>query len=156
MVPTDENGQVTAFVEKPPRDEAPTNLINAGTYVLEPSFLERVPPGRRVSIERETFPAMVRDRSLYALADESYWLDTGTPADYLQAHFDLVEGRRGEPPAPGARRIDGDLWAVGSPDIEGRTVRRLLRGRRGDRGRRCHGGALGAGPGGGGRELVPR
>ncbi len=122
VVPTDGNGQVISFVEKPPRDEAPTNLINAGTYVLEPSFLERVPPGRRVSIERETFPAMVRDRSLYALADESYWLDTGTPADYLQAHFDLVEGRRGEPPAPGARRIDGDLWAVGSPDIEGRTV----------------------------------
>ncbi len=122
VVPTDENGQVTSFVEKPPRDEAPTNLINAGTYVLEPSFLERVSPGRRVSIERETFPAMVRDCSLYALADESYWLDTGTPADYLQAHFDLVEGRRGEPPAPGARRLDGDLWAVGSPDIEGRTV----------------------------------
>jgi mannose-1-phosphate guanylyltransferase len=122
VVPTDENGQVTAFVEKPPRDEAPTNLINAGTYVLEPSFLDRVAPGRRVSIERETFPAMVREGSLYALADESYWLDTGTPADYLQAHFDLVEGRRGEPPAPGARRVADEVWAVGSPTLEGRTL----------------------------------
>jgi NDP-sugar pyrophosphorylase family protein len=122
VVPTDGTGQVTAFVEKPPRDEAPTNLINAGTYVLEPAFLDRVPPGRRVSIERETFPAMVRDRTLYALADDSYWLDTGTPADYLQAHFDLVEGRRGEPPAPGARRLDDDLWALGSPAVRGRTV----------------------------------
>lgn len=122
VVPTDEHGQVKAFVEKPPREEAPTNLINAGTYVLEPSFLERVPAGRRVSIERETFPGMVRDGCLYARADDAYWLDTGTPADYLQAHFDLVEGRRGEPPTPGARRMGDDLWVTGSPTVAGRTA----------------------------------
>ena len=50
------------FVEKPPADEAPTNLINAGTYVLEPSVLARIPRKRRVSIERETFPALVAER----------------------------------------------------------------------------------------------
>src|SRR5580698_7381353 len=86
VVPTDEVGRVTAFVEKPPRDEAPTNEINAGTYVLEPSVLARIPEGGRVSIERETFPAMVRDGGLFARSDDSYWLDTGTPAAYLQAH----------------------------------------------------------------------
>ena len=59
--PPTPTGGCTAFVEKPPRDEAPTNEINAGTYVLEPSVLERIPEGGRVSIERETFPAMVRD-----------------------------------------------------------------------------------------------
>jgi len=122
VVPTDAEGRVTAFVEKPPRDEAPTNLINAGTYVLEPSFLGRVPEGRRVSVERETFPGMVRDRSLFALADEAYWLDTGTPADYLQAHRDLVEGRRGEPPISGARRLMGTVWVIGSPAIAGETA----------------------------------
>ncbi|HEX5267069.1 MAG TPA: nucleotidyltransferase family protein, partial [Acidimicrobiales bacterium] len=36
VVPTDDSGRVTAFIEKPPRGLAPTNLINAGTYVLEP------------------------------------------------------------------------------------------------------------------------
>ena len=56
VVPTDEEGRVMAFIEKPPPGEAPTNLINAGTYVLEPSVLARIPEGRRVSIERETFP----------------------------------------------------------------------------------------------------
>ena len=59
VVPTDDDGRVVAFIEKPPRDEAPTDLINAGTYVLEPSVLDRIAGGRRVSIERETFPAMV-------------------------------------------------------------------------------------------------
>jgi len=119
VVPTDDDGRVTAFVEKPPRDEAPTNLINAGTYVLEPSVLRRIPAGRRVSIERETFPAMVRDGGLFALADEAYWLDTGTPTAYLQAHRDLMEGRRAVPPAPGARRADGGYWVVGAPVVDG-------------------------------------
>jgi mannose-1-phosphate guanylyltransferase len=94
VVPTDEEGRVLAFVEKPPRDEAPTNLINAGTYVFEPSFVERVPLGERVSIERVTFPAMVADKVLYAYPDDNYWLDTGTPEAYLQAHRDILSGRR--------------------------------------------------------------
>ena len=42
----------------------PSNLINAGTYVFEPSVLDRIPPGRRVSIERDTFPLARRRRSL--------------------------------------------------------------------------------------------
>jgi NDP-sugar pyrophosphorylase family protein len=95
VVPTDDDGRVVAFVEKPPLGEAPTDLINAGTYVLEPSVIDRIPDGRRVSVERETFPAMVADRSLYALADgEVYWLDLGTPAAYLQAQLDLIDGVR--------------------------------------------------------------
>jgi NDP-sugar pyrophosphorylase family protein len=121
VVPTDDEGRVTSFVEKPPRDEAPTNEINAGTYVLEPSVVERIPPGGRVSVERETFPAMVRDGVLFARSDDGYWLDTGTPSDYLQAHHDLVSGRWGRPLEAdlhdrgdgvyleGESRIDGDI-----------------------------------------------
>ena len=59
VVPTDEDGRVTAFIEKPPLGQAPTNLINAGIYVLETSVLEQIPEAGRVSIERETFPALV-------------------------------------------------------------------------------------------------
>jgi mannose-1-phosphate guanylyltransferase len=120
VVPTEDDGRVQAFVEKPPRDEAPTNLINAGTYVLEPSFLDRVPPGRRTSIERETFPAMAREGSLFALADDAYWLDTGTPADYLRANLDLVSGvRGGGDPSPGAHRLESGVWATGEPEVNG-------------------------------------
>ncbi len=118
VVPTDEKGRLPAFVEKPPKHEAVTDLINAGTYVLEPSVLDRIPGGRRVSIERETFPAMVAEGSLYALADSSYWLDTGTPETYLAAHWDLLEGRRPGPPAPGARESGGGVWLLGAPEAE--------------------------------------
>ena len=94
VVPTREDGQVEAFVEKPPPGEAPTNLINAGTYVLEAAALDRIPNGRKVSIERETFPAMVADGSLYALATDDYWLDAGSPDLYRQANLDMIDGRR--------------------------------------------------------------
>jgi mannose-1-phosphate guanylyltransferase len=95
VVLTDAQGRVSAFVEKPPRGQAASDLINAGTYVLEPSVIDRIPPGRRVSIERETFPAMAADGSLYARADGCYWIDTGTPCEYIQAQLDLVDGVRG-------------------------------------------------------------
>src|SRR5262249_36784818 len=62
VVPIDAEGRVEAFIEKPPRDEAPSNWINAGTYVFEPSVIDRIPEGRKVSIERETFPGLVVDR----------------------------------------------------------------------------------------------
>jgi mannose-1-phosphate guanylyltransferase len=95
VVLTDARGRVSAFVEKPPRGQAASDLINAGTYVLEPSVTDRIPPGRRVSVERETFPAMAADGSLYARADGCYWIDTGTPCEYIQAQLDLVDGVRG-------------------------------------------------------------
>jgi NDP-sugar pyrophosphorylase family protein len=129
VVPTDAAGRVIAFIEKPPRDEAPTNLINAGTYVLEPSALARIPAGRRVSIERETFPAMAEAGALYALGTEAYWLDTGTPDAYLRAHDDLLLGRCDGPPAPGAVRDDSlgeGVWRIGSVEVRGTGVSHSL------------------------------
>jgi mannose-1-phosphate guanylyltransferase len=90
VVVTDVAGQVEAFIEKPPADEAPSTAINAGTYVLEPSVLGRIDVGRKVSVERETFPALVADGTLYALDGNAYWLDAGTPETYLQANLDLL------------------------------------------------------------------
>jgi len=95
VVPTDPDGRVTAFIEKPPRDEAPTDLINAGTYVLEASVLDRIDPDVPVNVERVVFPAMVEDGSLYALDGDTYWIDAGTPRTYLAANLDLITGARG-------------------------------------------------------------
>jgi NDP-sugar pyrophosphorylase family protein len=119
VVPTDLGGRVTAFVEKPPKDEAPTNRINAGTYVLEPEVLDRIAEGRRVSIEREVFPAMVGGGRLFADADESYWLDCGTPASYLQANLDLLGGRRGAVHVPEPASVADEVWVSGAVEVAG-------------------------------------
>lgn len=87
VVVTDEEGRVAEFIEKPAASEAPSNLINAGTYILEPQVLERIQGGQRVSVERETFPALVADGGLYALGSDARWLDAGTPATFLAANL---------------------------------------------------------------------
>ena len=94
VVALDADGRVERFVEKPAPGTAPSNLINAGTYVLEPSVLDRIPLGQKVSIERATFPAVVADGGLYGMATDDYWLDTGRPDLYLQANLDVANGSR--------------------------------------------------------------
>jgi NDP-sugar pyrophosphorylase family protein len=89
----DSSGKVTAFVEKPKREEAPTNEVNAGTYLLDPAVLDMIPADRPVSIERETFPLIVAGtRPLYAYTTDDYWVDLGNPAAYLRAHHDVFNG----------------------------------------------------------------
>jgi mannose-1-phosphate guanylyltransferase len=119
VVCTDADGKVTAFIEKPPAADAPTNLINAGTYVLEPEVLERIPGGRRVSVERETFPALAAEGAVFAMASDAYWLDTGTPTAYLRANADLLDGTRPGPPAPGARQVALGVWTLAAPVVRG-------------------------------------
>ena len=75
------------FVEKPAPGETESRTINAGTYVFEESVLDRIPSGRRVSVERETFPALVADGALAAVATDHDWIDTGRPELYLAANL---------------------------------------------------------------------
>ncbi|HZU74648.1 MAG TPA: NDP-sugar synthase [Acidimicrobiales bacterium] len=121
VVPTDADGRVEAFIEKPAPGTAPTNLINAGTYVLEPAVLDGIAEGRRVSVERETFPALVELGALYAFPADEYWLDTGTPAQYLRANLDIVAGRRPDclPPVAGAHQDSTGVWLAAGATRQG-------------------------------------
>lgn len=87
-------GRVVQFVEKPPRGTEPSNLINAGTYVLEPSVLDLIPADERVSIERSTFPLLATDGTLFGYATDDYWIDAGVPDLYRAANLDLLSGVR--------------------------------------------------------------
>jgi NDP-sugar pyrophosphorylase family protein len=102
----DKSGRVTAFVEKPPKGQAPTDEINAGTYLLEREILDFIPPERNVSIERATFPEVIaQGRALYAYTTNDYWLDLGRPEQYLAAHRDVLSGAMPLAVEPG---ISGD------------------------------------------------
>jgi mannose-1-phosphate guanylyltransferase len=92
LVETDDAGRVLAFREKP-ADPIP-GTINAGTYVLEAPVLDAIPSGTMVSIERETFPGLIeRGEPLFGVSAGGYWRDLGTPAAYLEAHLDALDGR---------------------------------------------------------------
>jgi mannose-1-phosphate guanylyltransferase len=99
-VPTDETGRVTAFLEKTPNPV--TNRINAGCYVFRRDVIARIPAGRPVSVERETFPGLIAAGELVMGYHESaYWLDVGTPETFVRGSCDLVLGRLPAPARPG-------------------------------------------------------
>lgn len=85
-----ENEQITQFVEKPKKENAPSNLINAGIYVLNPEVLQLIPKGRAVSMEREIFPKLVAEGKLYGYRFQGLWMDVGKPEEYLQANKTLA------------------------------------------------------------------
>lgn len=114
VVELDEHGTVLRFVEKPAPGETPSNLINAGTYVLEASVLDLIEPDCRISVERDTFPRLVARRALAALATDDYWIDAGRPQTYLQANLDLIAGRCGHVDVPA---VDPDASVDGSASI---------------------------------------
>jgi mannose-1-phosphate guanylyltransferase len=107
LVPTGRDGRVLEFREKPV--ERVAGEINAGTYLIDPPALEGWPVGRQASIEREIFPALIAaGRPVYGYVSDAYWIDLGTPEQYLQAHFDILDGRVGfEPSYPAPFVADG-------------------------------------------------
>ncbi|MHB1986817.1 MAG: sugar phosphate nucleotidyltransferase [Acidimicrobiales bacterium] len=119
VVPVDSDGRVTAFIEKPEPDKAPTNLVNAGCYILEPAVLGQIAPDRRVSMERETFPSLVERGELYALASHAYWLDTGTPENYIRASLDVLRGLRTELSLPRVPQLESGVFVHPAASVAG-------------------------------------
>ena len=90
-VPVDENGRVTAFLEK--MENPITNTINAGSYVFHPSVIETIAADTVVSVERDVFPALVAaGKKIYGYVEDAYWLDIGTPRALLAGSKHLVGG----------------------------------------------------------------
>ena len=160
VVPTDDDGQVTEFIEKG-GGEAPTNRINAGAYVLERDVVESIPAGRAVSFEREVFPAArrrwavrLRRRRLLDRHRDARALPRGHlgPArragalDAAAARRDRLARLRELPPS---RRARGPAERARAPLLggHGRSRGALGAPRAGARGRRCAGDRVRAGRG---------
>jgi NDP-sugar pyrophosphorylase family protein len=82
--------RVTRFIEKPAKGTAPTNLINAGIYVLSPKIFQYLTKGKKVSMEREIFPKLAQEGQLYGHIFQGLWMDIGKPREYLQVNKALL------------------------------------------------------------------
>jgi len=99
-----EGPRIVHFVEKPKKEDAPSRLINAGTYILEPEVMDMLPPqpAGELSMERVAFPKVVASpRGMFGFTFTGHWIDCGRPDAYLEAHRLVV--RPGATLAPGAR-----------------------------------------------------
>jgi mannose-1-phosphate guanylyltransferase len=80
------DNRIRRFIEKPPKGTAPSNLINAGVYVLSPKVFGYIPPGKHVSMEREIFPKLADEGTLFGHMTSGLWIDIGKPEEYLQTN----------------------------------------------------------------------
>lgn len=88
------DGRITRFVEKPPKGEEPSNLINAGHYLLDVELLDRIPPAKFYSLERELYAPWAQSGGrLYGHRFDGYWIDCGRPESLLEAHRTVLAAR---------------------------------------------------------------
>lgn len=94
LIESDDFGKITRFLEKPKWEDVTTNMINAGTYILEPEVLAFIPPKTNFSFEHEVFPPLLEQgKKIYAFPSLCYWMDIGTPEKYRQLNLDLLNGK---------------------------------------------------------------
>jgi mannose-1-phosphate guanylyltransferase len=110
VVVTDSDGRVQAFIEKPPKETAPSNLINAGIYLYEREVLKHIPAGQPYSVERGLYPKLLEmGAPFYAVPfPNDYWLDIGKVEHYLQANLDVLR-RKASLAVPG-KEIQQGIW----------------------------------------------
>ena len=116
-VPTDSNGRVSAFLEK--MENPVTNQINAGCYVFNPRVLESIPLDTVVSVERETFPALVASgAAVYGYLESSYWVDIGTPHALMNASTEIIN-RDGDFLIMPGSKVDPSAQLTGGSSVAG-------------------------------------
>jgi UTP--glucose-1-phosphate uridylyltransferase len=81
--------RITGLVEKPPVEEAPSNLAIIGRYVLSPSIfdiLRATPPGRGGEIQlTDALQAQIEREPVHGVVFRGRRYDTGDRLDYLKA-----------------------------------------------------------------------
>ena len=104
------DGNIIGFVEKPKKEDAPSDLINAGAYILEPEILDYIETGRLVSMEKEIFPQIIEDTGrFYGYEFKGYWMDIGRIKSYLDIHKFLLDKKNLENYTGENNEIEGHI-----------------------------------------------
>lgn len=94
VVITDKSGAITGFLEKPSWGEVFSDTVNTGTYILEPEILKYLEKGKKVDFSQDLFPyLLLKKEPMYGYVMDDYWCDIGDLQAYLQAHYDVLEGK---------------------------------------------------------------
>ena len=79
-----DGGRILEFFEKPKKEEAPSNLINSGLYIMEPEVTGMIKPGFCM-LEKDVFPVLAREGRLFGFPFSGQWFDTGNMERYERA-----------------------------------------------------------------------
>lgn len=116
LVETDSEQRIKRFLEKPRLEDVTSNLVNSGTYIIEPEVFRYVPPEQHFMFERGLFPVLLQTEDpMFGYLSRAYWSDIGTPKTYLEVNQDILIGRI-KCDFPG-QEIDSRVWAEESVNI---------------------------------------
>jgi UTP--glucose-1-phosphate uridylyltransferase len=95
--------ELTRMVEKPPREQAPSNLIITGRYILQPDIFDLLAAGHRgAGGEIQLTDAMIeltRKQPFYGLKFEGRSFDCGSKVGFLSANVAYALAREDIAPA---------------------------------------------------------
>ena len=125
-------GYICKFKEKPMAEEAFSNVINAGLYIIEPEVLALVPEGEKFDFSKQLFP-MVLEKGwpMYAKTIDGVWFDVGHPSELIRAQHTLIQQRTSLPfPLPDGDFIGNSFMSSSAEilgEIEGSVVSSMSR-----------------------------
>ncbi|DAC65303.1 TPA: NDP-sugar synthase, partial [Candidatus Thalassarchaeaceae archaeon] len=100
----EDTGKIMRFQEKPAIEDAYSNLINAGTYILEQEIFDFMPDEAH-SIERDIYEKIAETGALNGFPFEGMFVDAGTPTSFVEASQACINSGRF---ATG--QVSGDSW----------------------------------------------
>ena len=100
----EDTGKIMRFQEKPAIEDAYSNLINAGTYILEQEIFDFMPDEAH-SIERDIYEKIAETGALNGFPFEGMFVDAGTPPSFVEASQACINSGRF---ATG--QVTGDSW----------------------------------------------
>jgi NDP-sugar pyrophosphorylase family protein len=116
VVIQDKDGKIIGFQEKPKPEEAQSDMVNAGIYVIEPEILKMIPDGF-YDFGKELFPKLVEEKApLYGYPMVEYWNDVGGLDKYIRSSYDAMKGIV-QIRIPG-KRIGRSTWIGARVDID--------------------------------------
>jgi len=93
IIVTDEKGFVKSFQEKPPINEALSNLANTGIYIFKREIFNYIPQNTFYDFAKNVFPALMKDnQKINTCIHKGYWSDIGSIEQYKQSNFDILNG----------------------------------------------------------------
>ena len=112
-------GYIRKFKEKPSPQEAFSNVINAGLYIIEPEVLALVPLGEKFDFSKQLFPMVLeKNWPMYAKTIDGVWFDVGNPLELLNAQSTLVKRMNELPFAIPEGSILPDDVKIDIPDLD--------------------------------------
>ncbi|MBF0499463.1 MAG: mannose-1-phosphate guanyltransferase [Candidatus Riflebacteria bacterium] len=124
VVMTNDDGNISRFLEKPSWGEVFSDTINTGIYILEPDIFKYIPSQTEFDFSKNLFPLMLKENlPLFGYIADGYWKDIGDISEYRLAHRSVLDGAV-QVNIPGSRlnMIGRDVW-VGANSRIGSKVK---------------------------------